>query len=102
MRIFIKLLLPLCAVVLFTMSANAQAHAKEKDRGNRSGPAVIIVKSAAQAAWTTTKFVAKDIAKPVAKAVLVKAVPKVTVYMLKKSPVIGKRVLPIALRLAVF
>ncbi len=92
--------MPLCAVLLFTLSANAQERPKEKHRDHGSGPAVIIVKSAAKVAWVTTKVVVKDIAKPVAKAVLLKAAPKITVYMLKKSPVVAKHVLPRVIKLA--
>ncbi len=61
---------------------------------------VVVVGSAAKVAWVTTKFVAKEVAAPVAKAVFLKAAPKMTLYMLKKSPAIAKRVLPIALKFA--
>ena len=101
-RIF-RLLLPLCAVLLFALSANAQdkgSGSKKDDRRSNQNVAVIVVKSAAKAAWVTTKFVAKDIAKPVFQAVIIKAAPKLTVYALKKSPMIAKRVLPYALKLA--
>ena len=90
--------MPLCAVLLFAVSANAQDERSRPAANSNVG--VIIVKSAAKAAWVTTKFVAKDIAKPVAKAVFIKAAPKLTVYALKKSPMIAKRVLPLAMKLA--
>src|SRR5688572_16104313 len=100
MKGIVRLLLPLCTVLLFAASAAAQDQSKQNDRRSGPSPAVVIVKSVAKGAWVTTKFVAKDIAKPVAKAVLLKAVPKITVYALKASPRIAKRVLPLALKLA--
>ncbi len=52
---------------------------------------VIIVKSAAKAAWETTKFTAKDIAKPL----LLKAAPKATMFALKLTGTALKKGIPV-------
>lgn len=99
----IRILLPLCAVLVLAVSMHAQdkgSRTKKAERGSGQNVAVIIVKSAAKATWVTTKFVAKNIAKPVLKAVLLKAVPKVLIFTLKKAPLIAKHALPWALKLA--
>ena len=100
MKRYIKLLLTLCAVLLLALSANAQDRSKNENRQNGSGPVVIIVKSAAKVAWVATKVVVKDIAKPVAKAILLKAAPKLTLFVLKSTPIVAKHVLPRVVRLA--
>lgn len=63
--------------------------------------AVVVVGTAAKAAWVVTKVTIKQIAYPVAKAVLIKAVPKVTVFMLKNSGLILKKALPMIIKLAI-
>ncbi len=90
------------ALFVLSIAANAQSKSKVVEKRDRdsSNVAMVIVGSAAKAAWVTTKFVAKDIAKPVAKAILLKAAPKLTVFALKSAPVVAKRVLPAALKLA--
>ncbi len=102
-RIF-RLLLPLCAVLVFAMSANAQdknSRSKKADRAPEQNVGVIIVKSAAKLTWVVTKAVVKDVAVPITKAVLFKAAPRLTEIAVKRvGPVIVKRVLPIALKLA--
>lgn len=60
----------------------------------------VVVRSAGKAAWGTTKFTAKHIAKPVAKTVLLKAAPKITVFSLKSAGTAGKHLAPIAVKLA--
>lgn len=70
------------------------------DRGGSRNPAVIVVGSAAKAAWVTTKFVAKDVALPVAKFVVIKAAPRAGLFVLKRSPRVAKRILPVAVKLA--
>ena len=110
MKNLLKRTISVCAVVLlFAFGAYAQK-SKTDTKPDRSGTSaasvpgkvvVIVVGAAAKAAWATTKFVVKDIAKPVAKAVFLKAAPKLTLYILKKSPAIAKRALPMALKLAV-
>lgn len=60
----------------------------------------IVVRSAGKAAWGTTKFTAKHVAKPVAKTVLLKAAPKITVFTLKSAGTAGKHLAPIAVKLA--
>lgn len=57
---------------------------------------VVIVKSAAKTAWVTTKFAAKDVAKPI----LFKLLPVVTKYSFKFSGFAVKRLLPHAAKLA--
>ena len=59
--------------------------------------AVIIVKSAAKTAWVTTKFAAKDLAKPI----LFKLLPIVTKFTLRATGVAAKRLLPHAAKLAI-
>ncbi|MBK9216206.1 MAG: hypothetical protein IPM59_11530 [Chloracidobacterium sp.] len=101
-RIF-RLLLPLCAVLLLAVSLHAQdkgSRSKKAERNTGQNAVVIIVKSAAKATWVTTKFVAKNVAKPVLKAVLLKAAPKVLIFTLKNAPVVAKHALPWALKLA--
>lgn len=103
MKRILGLLLSLCAILVFAVSATAQdkvSRAKKAERGTGQNVAVIIVRSAAKATWVTTKFVAKNIAKPVLKAVLLKAAPKVLMFTLKKAPLVAKHALPWALKLA--
>ena len=77
------------------MAANGQKKAEAS-----SNVAVVIVSSAAKAVWVTTKFTAKHVVKPVLKTVFVKVLPKMTVYALKKSPVIARKLTPTAIKLA--
>ncbi len=103
MNRIIRILLPLCALLLLAVSMHAQdkgSRSRKVERGTGQNVAVIIVKSAAKATWVTTKFVAKNIAKPVLKAVLLKAAPKVLMFTLKKAPLVAKHALPWALKLA--
>jgi len=76
-------------------AANGQAKAEAS-----SNIAVFIVGTAAKSAWVTTKFTAKHVVKPVLKVVFVKALPKMTLYALKKSPAIAKKITPTAIKLA--
>jgi hypothetical protein len=56
--------------------------------------AYIVTKETAKLAWKTTKFTAGEVAAPVAKAIIVKAAPKVTVFLVKKgTPIAAKLVL---------
>lgn len=61
---------------------------------------VFVVRSVAKGAWATTKFVAKDVAKPVAKTIFLKAAPKLAIYTLKRTPAVAKKALPVAVKLA--
>jgi hypothetical protein len=113
MKKLAKLTLSVCAVLL---TAAFTSHAETKPKPTPKKPdhhssnataipgkvAVVVIGSAGKAAWATTKFVAKDLAAPVAKAVFVKAAPKITVYALKQSPKLAAHALPIALKLALF
>jgi len=64
---------------------------------------IVVIKSATKTAWATTKFAAKDVAKPilvgVAKPLLLKATPKITVFALKLTGKSLKKGIPIATKL---
>ena len=64
---------------------------------------VVIIKSAAKTAWATTKFAAKDVAKPilvgVAKPLLLKAAPQITMFALKLTGNSLKKGIPIATKM---
>ena len=64
---------------------------------------VVIIKSAAKTAWATTKFAAKDIAKPIlvgiVKPLLLKATPQITMFALKLTGNSLKKGIPIATKL---
>lgn len=97
-------------IFAFTVAASGQRTTIEPraDDGNivenvleGTGKATImVVKTAGKAAWGTTKFTAKHVAKPVAKTVLLKAAPKITVFTLKSAGTAGKHLTPIAVKLA--
>lgn len=106
-----KYILPaflLCAVILlFGDTVTCQKKAEVKQNGAISQVAnfagqvtVILVKSAGQAAWATTKFTAKDIAKPIiigiAKPLLLKAAPKLSMFALKLTGNALKKGIPFA------
>ena len=55
--------------------------------------AYLVTKETAKLAWKTTKFTAGEVAAPVAKAIVVKAAPKVTVFVLKQSASISGKLL---------
>lgn len=55
--------------------------------------AYFVTKEIAKLAWKTTKFTAGEVAAPVAKAIIVKALPKVTVFALKQSASISGKLL---------
>jgi hypothetical protein len=61
----------------------------------------IVVKESAKIAWKTTKFTAGEVAAPVAKAIVVKVAPKVTIFMLKQSGNVIERATPLALKAAI-
>ena len=65
--------------------------------------AVVIIKSAAKMTWATTKFAAKDVAKPmivgIAKPLLMKALPKVSMFALKLTGDALKKGIPFASKL---
>ena len=96
MKNLLKRTICICAVLLaVAFAANGQAKAETPQN-----VAVFIVSTAAKSAWVTTKFTAKHVVKPVLKAVFVKALPKMTLYALKKSPGIAKKLPPTAIKLA--
>ena len=102
-----------CVVVClaaFASAGSAQSEAKETQKGSDNVVAtvtkglgktgVIVVKSAAKVGWEAAKFTAKEVAKPVLKAVMVKATPKISVFILKRTGVAAKHVIPRAVKLA--
>ncbi len=96
MKMLLKRSICIGAVLLAAaFAANGQAKAETSQN-----IAVFIVGTAAKSAWVTTKFTAKHVVTPVLKTVFVKALPKMTVYALKKSPTIAKKITPIAIKLA--
>ncbi len=100
--------LVVCACVLaFAGAGNSQSTydeakatvKKSPDAVKRDGnnPAMIIVGTAAKAAWGTTKFVAKHAVKPAAKTLFLKMTPTVTKFVVKNS---AKHLLPLAVKIA--
>lgn len=61
----------------------------------------IVVKETAKIAWKTTKFTAGKVAAPIAKAVVVKATPKVSMFILKQSGNVIEKAAPIMLKAAI-
>lgn len=55
--------------------------------------AYIITKETAKIAWKTTKFTAGEVAAPVAKAIIVKAAPKATIFLVKRGTPIAAKLL---------
>ena len=114
MKNLIKSTLSVCfCVLVLYLGVQAQAKAKPnvKKQSDSSGSAflsgagkvgVVVVGSAAKIAWGTTKFVAKDLAVPVAtsfvKPIVVHAAPAAAKFALKKS---AKYLLPFALKLSI-
>jgi hypothetical protein len=109
MKEFLLRSVGVCALAL---SAGVAAYSQDQAAPNGSSPStqaessgpnaakipVVIVGSAAKATWVTTKFAAKHVAKPVAKAVVVKAGPAVGKFALKNS---AKYLLPFVVKLSV-
>ncbi len=100
----------LCALLCFSAFG---AGAQDKNRSTNHGSsvagsvlkgvgkaAVVVVGTAAKATWVVAKVTIKQIAYPVAKAVLIKAAPKVTVFMLKNTGKILKTAFPAMIKLA--
>ena len=106
--LFLGLLLfvSICAV-----NAQSQVKVEQKERSilvvgakNTIGIAgkvgFVVVKETAKIAWKTTKFTAGEIAAPVAKGILLKAAPKVSLFLLKQSGNVVEKAAPIALKAA--
>lgn len=68
--------------------------AVKREGGN---PAMIIVGTAAKAAWGTTKFATTHVVRPVAKTIFLKALPAVSKFVINKS---AKHLLPMAIKIA--
>lgn len=99
------------AVVIFCVSFATGQQKSDNDKNSQSSLAgtlargfgkttVIVVGSAAEATWVTTKFTANHVAKPVAKTIFVKAIPKLTIFAIKKSPIVAKKLAPTIMKLA--
>lgn len=124
MRSLIRSTVYVCALSLFlAIFASAQsgpsAETKNSDKEkvakaaslNGNNPvlnlagkvSVVIIKSAAKTAWATTKFAAKDVAKPIlvgiAKPLLLKATPQITMFALKLTGNSLKKGIPIVTKL---
>lgn len=99
------------ALLALSVTISAQKKASSADLDEQSvvenaldlsGKAtVIIVGTAAKAAWKTTKFTAGEVAKPAAKAIFLKAAPKITVFLLKLTGKGIQKGLPIVQKAAV-
>jgi hypothetical protein len=63
--------------------------------------AVIVVGQTAKAAWKTTRFTAVEVGKPAARAIFLKAAPKVTVWAAKLTGKAFEKALPIGKKLFV-
>jgi hypothetical protein len=97
--LFITLLFCAC-VFLFSTSGHAQASAPVKILRGGGKAAVIVVGSAAKVSWEFTKFAAGRVAKPVAKAIIVKGAPKAAMFMLKSTGLGAKYALPWVVKLS--
>jgi len=86
------------AILFCTGAASGQKRDAAPHTAYHSDPGVVIVGSAAKGTWVLTKFAAANIAKPVAKAVLLDATPAVTKFVIKNA---AKELLPLALKLSV-
>lgn len=100
-------------LLLFSFAVNAQnasaeftktpEHASSVSKGgnvvlNTTGKiALVVIKSAAKGVWATTKFAAKNVAKPI----LFKFVPRAAKFALKGTGLAAKQLLPYAAKLAV-
>ncbi len=107
-KLLFKSLIVCACVFAFAGAAKAQSSNDKYARTtvNRSGdavkpdsrnPVMIIVGTAAKAAWGTTKFAAKHVVKPLAKTIFLKALPAVSKFVIKKS---AKHLLPMAVKIA--
>ena len=90
------------------ISASAQQTKAKSDRNALTSASatvgVILVKSAAKAAWKTTKFVAKDVARPAAVSILkpfvLRVVPQAAKLGLRYGGTAAKNLLPHAWKVA--
>ena len=88
-KIFLKLFFLGVFLLLFALTANAQNQKSTTEKVlNTAGKAtVIIVGETAKAGYEVTKFGVKTVAKPL----VVKVLPKVTTFLLKKSVPVAKK-----------
>lgn len=110
-KLLAKIIVVCACVFVFSLTAKAQKHDSPSTSGHdpvgvavlkgTGKVAVIVVGSAAKIVYKTTKFVAKDLAKPIVVSVLkpvaTKTIPAVAKFALKKSV---KYLLPFAARLS--
>ncbi len=109
MKNLLKHLSPIGVILFFSVAISAQSSSTSDNSGSSVAGAVakgagktvvIVVGSAAEAGWVVTKFTAKQVAKPVAKTIFLKAVPKLTVFVLKNSSTFARKLAPQALKIA--
>jgi hypothetical protein len=62
---------------------------------------VIVVGQTAKAAWKTTKFTAAEVGKPAARAIFLKAAPKMTIWAAKLTGKVFEKALPVGKKLFV-
>lgn len=111
MPIFFRVLAVGIALLALTITVSAQKKAVAADPDEQSvvetaldltGKAtVIVVGTAAKAAWKTTKFTAVEVGKPAVKALLLKAAPKVTMFFVKLTGKGIQKGFPVVQKLAV-
>jgi hypothetical protein len=105
MKKLIFMLLPLCAVCLFSIQTPAQKASVSQDQMRGAGHVVVIVvKTAGKVTLETAKFAGKYMVKPVAKSVLkpmiTKLLPNATVFALKVAGKAVTRATPAVARLS--
>lgn len=100
MRSLLLLVFSLCALFALAGIGRGQSAVPLKVAKGAGKAAVVVVGSAAKGAWVTTKFTAKYVVKPVAthvaKPIITKALPKVTVFALKLAGKTVTKGLPVA------
>lgn len=105
-------------ILFLSIQHAAKAQTNEKQPEEKKRPNVIIVgagktakfvgktsyivlKESAKITWQATKLTTTEVSAPIAKAIIVKATPKVSSFMLKATGEVLKRGTPIAARLII-
>ena len=93
-------------LLIFCLSANAQSNSMaEKALALTGKVTVIVVGQTAKITYKTAKFAAKEIVLPVAKVTLktivLKAAPKVSMFLLKETGKAAEKSIPIGVKLFV-
>jgi hypothetical protein len=104
--------------LFFTFVTFTNAQTQEKQPEEKKRPNIIIVgagktakfvgktsyivlKESAKITWQATKITTTEVSAPIAKAIIVKATPKVSAFMLKTTGKVLEKGLPIATRLLI-